>query len=507
MNVLPLQWSSLPCSSILKRGINLLVWISAHVALAGLRAETLPPKTSPTQTHSQTLQILSKKISNSNKTLDAEGSSNVAGPPLSQNLMIYRSGRGVVTDVRTVDLKAGHNILKIDSIAAQFRTETLLVRDVDEKASMIVTECSFDAAPLTFSNILEKSVGKMVYVLPEAESLQKGNRTEGLTGRLLAIDHSKVLVDIDGQIQTVPLEKIAFRKIPASLSVFPILCLGIQSPCSRQSTLELTYITKGLSWEAYYTLEISPHTQTANMMGWIAIQNTSGTNFTNAHVQFATSPSGPVSAPLTPLATQSALDPIPTPISLYDGAVKKVSFFSAYKVHFSKEHHLELPPLSLKREEASKPLEVKVWCALKHTFQRGQNFPIPEGPVRVYLKTPSHTQNAGRFFIPYTNVGETFSVPLEKCTSITAQIQQLSLRPQTGESAFLVLVTNKNTKSVVVQIMQKLPPNTSLLSSSVDSYKLGEETIQWSVEVPANESVSLRYRTRFDQNTATNRKA
>jgi hypothetical protein len=442
------------------------------------------------------------------KPLKADGSSHseqksVHVPsPERQQLIIYPSGICVIKDVRKVALRAGHNSLIFENIPSAFKEDSLLIRSVD-KLPLIFMEFSFDPNLLTFQNLLEKTVGQNVYVLTPLPGQEASERL----GRLLAVDKQEALVRIDNQIERVSVGTIAFQSVPNRLSLSPLLYLSLKSPLSQETDLELTYITSGFSWSANYTLEISSQQQTANMMGWMAIKNMTGIDFRNAQVQLAASSDG-VSSLATPLSA-SHLYPLMTSTSLYNRATKKVSFLSATQMKVSREYRVEMPPLSSARDDSIKPLVAKVWSSIRPTLKDNVGMPIPAGRVRLYINTPTHTRYAGTFSIRHTNVGGTFSVPLEACAFIDAQIQQIDLK-QLGhfitEHAFRLVVTNKHHQSIALNLVQKLPPDTILVRSSLQNHKLIDDAIFWSVDLPPNESLSLRYRTRTTKEVADSAK-
>lgn len=414
-------------------------------------------------------------------------------PPQNKKEALEDQGLCLVKDIRKISLTEGLNKLILQEIPPEFLEDSLLIRPL-ENLPLIFTEFSFHSDRLTFENLLEKSVGEEILVT----SLTAQKEGQKVPAHLLAIEKGKALVQIGSRIETVSRDRIAFHSIPPNLSLYALLHVSVKSPGTQDSQLELTYMTKGLSWKANYTVEIDSKKNCANMMGWVAIKNTSGVNFRKARIQLA--PAQDLGG-TNSLPASSQLYPLPLPTSLYNETTKKVAFLSANNIKISREYRIELPPISHTARESYAPLETKIWFAIRNSRQNNLGFLLPAGEIKIYAHTKAlkQTRYAGTIPVKHTNVEEFISIPVDTCQLIDAQVQQIDFK-QFGasitEAAFRVSMTNKNHQPIQLTLMQPLPPNTTLMRNSFDNHQIVDNTILWSIKIPENQTFSLRYRVR-----------
>ncbi len=189
---------------------------------------------------------------------------------------IYNDDLALVKDRRLVTLPAvpadGRVALAFRDVSARIRPQTALLRDVDG-GGLTVIEQNFDFDLLTPAKLLEKYVGREVGLV--ATHPTTGEQTEERATVLAA--SNGVVLRIGDRIETGGFDmaaggqpvglggRIVYRDIPANLRDRPTLVLTLvpnqQRRTSRRTlarTLELSYLTGGLSWQADYVGELGP---------------------------------------------------------------------------------------------------------------------------------------------------------------------------------------------------------------------------------------------------------
>lgn len=405
------------------------------------------------------------------------------------NLTIYSNGLGLVKDTRLVSLVDGTNHLVLNGVPKLLLKDSILIKSLDN-LPLIFTTISFRCDLQTFQTILDKSIGETVYILtPKTPDPPKQ------TGTLLSFDTKQALVKIEDRIEVVPLESVAFLKIPPSLSFQPALYVHVQTPQTQSAKLELTYLTKGLSWKTNYTVEVDPLAAKARIMGWVSVTNTSGVHFRKAQIQLASSEKFRRSG--SPLTEKPNIYPISPQTSLYNDSTKEISFLSANSISAQKEYRIAMPSdLKQNYEGARIPLTAEVWYAFQNIPQNRLGTPLPPGHVKIYVTEKDQTRYAGSIQVKHTAIGESLHVPVDNYPSIEARAQQIDFK-QLGtsivETAFRVTLTNKGTETVSVLLTQKLPPN-SIVSQTSKEPDIKSDLASWSVTVPKNETLPLYYR-------------
>src|SRR5574339_459685 len=194
---------------------------------------------------------------------------------------IYNENLALVKDQRRVSFEAGRNRVALREVSARMRSETALLRSLSHPGSLSLLEQNFDFDLLTPAKLLEKYVGRQVRIVRThpttgAESIE--------TATVLAAN-SGVVLKIGDRIETGLPGRIVFDGVPANLRDRPTLVTELSSSRAGQQTVELSYLSGGLSWKADYVAEFNANDSALDLNGWVTLTNTSGTAYPNARLQ------------------------------------------------------------------------------------------------------------------------------------------------------------------------------------------------------------------------------
>ncbi|WP_353229515.1 DUF4139 domain-containing protein [Novosphingobium sp.] len=197
---------------------------------------------------------------------------------------IYNNDLALVQDVRRLD--PGHGLVDLAfpdvSAAIQPETVTLTV------PGATILEQNFDYDLLSPARLLDKTVGQSVTLMHTnpvtgADSGEPARVLANNGGTLLQVgDHIEVLSDIGHA-------RLVFPGLPPGLMARPTLSVRLDSAQAGARPVTLSYLTHGFSWKADYValFDQSGSKDGAgkiDVQGWITLNNTTGTAFTNAHV-------------------------------------------------------------------------------------------------------------------------------------------------------------------------------------------------------------------------------
>jgi hypothetical protein len=96
------------------------------------------------------------------------------------------------------------------------------------------------------------------------------------TATVLAASQGVVL-KIGERIETGLPGRIVYDGVPANLRDRPTLVSDLDAARAGAQTLELSYLTGGLSWKADYVAELNAADNALDLNGWVTLTNTSGT--------------------------------------------------------------------------------------------------------------------------------------------------------------------------------------------------------------------------------------
>src|SRR5437773_12251933 len=194
---------------------------------------------------------------------------------------IYNENLALIKDTRRVTLEAGQNRLALREVSGRMRPETASLRSLSHPGTLALVEQNFDFDLLTPAKLLEKYVGRTVRVVKThpttgAESVE--------TATVLAASNGVVL-RIGDRIETGLPGRIVYDGVPANLRDRPTLVTELLSARAGAQTLELSYLSGGLSWKADYVAELNGADSALDLNGWVTLTNTSGTAYPSAKLQ------------------------------------------------------------------------------------------------------------------------------------------------------------------------------------------------------------------------------
>lgn len=197
----------------------------------------------------------------------------------SVSVTIYRDLFALITETRTVDLPAGPVTLVFDGVVDTLLPQSAVVSDTGRTAA----EANHDFDRLTPANLLKKSIGRRVTL----------TRMNPATGRTRQVDATLVAADRRGVVfhtaegnealhcSGLP-EALSFEEIPGELKLEPQLSIRLAAGEPGKRQVRVSYLAHGFGWQANYVARLG---ERMDLLGWITLQNSTGSGFRNASVQ------------------------------------------------------------------------------------------------------------------------------------------------------------------------------------------------------------------------------
>ena len=438
---------------------------------------------------------------------------------------IYNENLALIKDTRKVKLPAGESKLAWRDVSARMRAETALLRNITHPKGLSLVEQNFDFDLLTPQKLLEKYVGQNVTVLRTHPTTGVDTREEAT---VLAVNDGIVLKYLD-RIETGVPGRIAFKSVPAHLRDRPTLVVSLNAAQAGEDTLELSYLTAGLSWRADYVAELSKNDDKLDLNGWVTLTNASGATYQNARLQLVAGDvnqvqdmvqrSRALQAPATAVLEKRAmveenlfeyhlytLDRLTT---IAENQTKQVALMSATAVPVTKELLLRGADYYYRASYGDIGQRMKVGVFVEFENKgAGLGIPLPKGVVRVYKKdSAGNAQFVGEDRIDHTPKNEKIRLKLGEAFDVTADKKQTSFEKIAGTSrynyifdvAFEIVLKNAKDEAVQVKVMEPIPGDWQMLSESSAHIKEASNTAVWNVKVPANGKAVLTYKTRVRQ--------
>ena len=428
---------------------------------------------------------------------------------------IYNNNLALVKDQRKLTLAKGNSALAFREISAQIQPETALLRSLTQENALQVIEQNFDFDLLSPQKLLEKFVGKEVGLIKTHPTTGE-EHTE--FGTLLST-HQGPVIKIGDRIETGVSHRFVFPSVPNNLRDKPTLTMKINNAHLEEQTVELSYLTQGLSWKADYVMSINQEDTAMNLNGWVTLTNTSGTHYPNAQLQLV---AGTVNrAPqqrnqtmvLEKAMTMSAAAPM-TQESLFeyhlytlehktsiaDKQTKQVALLNASQVPLKKELRLygHQHYYFNRQGDLGNKLPVNVYVLFKNNDASRLGIPLPKGIIRAYKNDrQGNAQFIGEDRIPHTAKNEDVKIKLGTAFDVTASKKQIDYRRLSShliESEYTITLRNAKSQSVNISVIEPIPGDWKITQESHPHKKSSSNTASWLINIPAEGETQLTYR-------------
>src|SRR5271157_6297919 len=80
-------------------------------------------------------------------------------------------------------------------------------------------------------------------------------------------------------------DRYVFPDLPENLHRKPTLVWLLDNRKAGEQTVEASYLTNQVNWNADFVLTVHPDQKFADLNGWVTVVNQSGTSFRNAQLQ------------------------------------------------------------------------------------------------------------------------------------------------------------------------------------------------------------------------------
>ncbi len=437
---------------------------------------------------------------------------------------IYNSDLALIKDRRKINLPKGRSDLALRGVSAQMRPETALLRNIQTPTALQVLEQNFNFDLLTPEKMLEKYVGQTVEIV----RMNPATGKETKQAATILSTNSGVVAKIGGRIETNPEGRYIFPSIPDNLRDKPTLVTQIENSRAGSQELELSYLSRGLSWKADYVVELNSQDNALDLAGWVTLTNNSGTTYPHAKLQLVAGDvnqvpefdnyrrprrmemamAAPSPAPMQEEALfEYHLYTLNHPTTIADKQTKQVSLLNASKVPVTKELLFQGQEYYYRSvyKSLGDSIKASVYIQFENRTEDGMGMPLPKGVVRVYKGDKNgNAQFIGEDRIDHTPKNEKIRLKLGEAFDVTAKKTQMLYKkvnyghPYTyaAESTYRIELKNAKNKPVTVKVQEPIPGDWKILRESLKHKKLSSGRVEWEVEIPAEDSTILEYRVR-----------
>jgi hypothetical protein len=428
---------------------------------------------------------------------------------------IYNGNLGLVRDVRETRLPAGQSEVQFKDVATQIDPTTVHLTSLTDPAGLKILEQNYEYDLLSSQKLMEKYVGKQV-------RLYSG---DGTYHDATLLTTNGPVFEINGQIHLGHYGRLVLPSLPENLVATPTLVWLLRSQADRAQRIEVSYLTGGITWKADYVLLLDAADQRANLTGWVTIDNKSGATYRDAALKLV---AGDIHRADESRRAPRALEMASKAVSdraasheltaegffeyhLYtldgrttikDNQTKQLSLLAAAGVPVQK-HLIYYGAQDYYRTAWGVPVsnqKVGVYIEIGNSAANRLGIPLPRGKVRVYKADSSGSQQfVGEDWIDHTPRDERVRIKTGNAFDVVGERVQREWRKVAEgvwEVEWEITLRNHKTADQTVTVIEPVPGDWQVLSSTHRFEKLDSHTLKYEIPVPREGAAKLVYRVR-----------
>jgi hypothetical protein len=429
-------------------------------------------------------------------------------------ITVYNQNFGLVREVRTVDLSAGRTALEFRDVSEQIEPQTVAIKGMGGQLHVLEQNYRYDL--LSPQKLLEKYVGKKVKIYRWNEHTGKDDVYDA---EVLSVANGTVM-RINGEITYDFPGRIAFPEIPQNLIAKPTLVWLLDS--SGKQKVEVTYLTRNLGWSADYVLTINEADTAGDLVGWVTLNNTTGTTYENAKLKL-------VAGDVQRIQDQARYRAMEAPAATATGgsSFREESFFEYHLYTLERPTNLlnaeqkqvtllEAPGIKIDKKliffgaayyyrgnygQVVSNQKVGVYLDIQNTEANHMGMPLPKGTVRVYKADKSGSkQFIGEDSIDHTPRDEKVRIKMGEAFDVVGDRKQMSwksLGSCTSESEWAIELRNHKDTATSVEVYEPVGGDWEITQESMPHVKKDAHTFTFSPSIPGRGTVKITYRVRI----------
>jgi len=453
------------------------------------------------------------------------------------HLTVYNNNFAMVKDRRTLDqdLRKGFNIVRFRDVASTIEPTSVHFRSLTD-ATATVNEQNYEFDLVDGGKLLQKYIDREVTVYAA-----DGRMYEGI---LMSYDDRQLVISKDrdnGPIFMVQrgenVKRIQFSKLPGGLLTRPTLVWEILAKKAGKHLVEVSYIASSIRWRADYNIVLSEDDTSANLSGWVTLENNTGTKYADASIKLLAGT--PMHDPnriewswgqqyykqITCLAPtdEKGDDPsrvfgeyrmykLPEKTTVGNRQIKQIELITAENVPVKKTYLYDGAKVNWHRHSRNwepkwgrdENKKIQVLVEIENRATENLGIALPAGKCRVYkADSDKSLEFIGEDAIDHTPRDEKVVLYIGDAFDIVGERKQTEFKKVTDnvcEEAFEIKLRNHKDEPVTVKVFEKLYRwrGWKMLQQSHDFDQLDSRTVVFPIEVPKDGEITVTYRVQYE---------
>lgn len=430
-------------------------------------------------------------------------------------ITIYNEGIALVRETRSMDLPNGEFHLDFLDIASEIDPTSVYFKSLTKPTAVRILEQNYLFDLMTPGKLMEKYVGETVML---KRPLGETGTYETIEGTLLSSNSGHVY-QFGDKIHLNPFGEVILPELPGDLVSKPTLSWLLANTKEGNHKCEVSYITKGVRWNADYVCVVAAGDDFIDLTGWVTIENTSGAAYPDATLKLIAGDIHRIEPPRRRRDRESKvlwsasaegrgfeeksffeyhLYTLGRKATIRNREKKQMNLLSADHIPVEKAYVLERNTLAPRKQTREEKKKVSVKFRFKNDGESNLGMPLPKGRFRVYKADDADNslQLLGEDEIDHTPRNENIEIKLGEAFDVVGtwkQTDYTSMGNDRYRAGYELSVRNRKTEAVDVEVIEKFPSEWIIPESTHDFEKVDAATTKAVVRVGADEEVIIRY--------------
>lgn len=419
-----------------------------------------------------------------------------------QAITITNSNLALIKESRVFDLEKGLQKINIRDIPEQIDPTSVLIES--RNTALRVLEQNYEYDLLDVNKILARLIDQEIMVTHTEQDTREG--------KLLSYSSSHLfLLDGEDNLQIIPRnhEQIIQIKNYSGRGFYfiaqPTLLCQLQADKDGRHQAQISYLSRGLNWQAYYVGRLNATDTDITLAGWVSIDNRSGKSFSSARLKLMAGDLNVVQKAAPTLRRdvmmtmaesgfeeqtffEYHLYTLQRPVDLNNNQVKQIQLFPETTTKINKTY----------RVDSRNATEVKVVVSLKNTKEQNLGFALPGGIIRLYKSDGADLEYIGENQVKHTAENETIDIEVGKAFDIVAERRIVETqRPgkRSQKQTIEYVLRNHKPEALDIEIMERVSAyqQSKILSSSHKPIETRADYFKFKIPVKANDEAVLNF--------------
>ncbi len=391
---------------------------------------------------------------------------------------VYNNNFALIKSQFDIKLEKGLQNYLYEDIPSQIETNSVIFKSLNNKVILFNQNYEYDLA--NTESIMKKYLNQSISFTTNDNKVRSGILQFFSSGDMGIIDPiSKELTIYD----ITKLNNLKLQSLPDNFYLKPTLRWELQSPSRDEYPIELSYITKGLSWFVTYNAVFKQGK--IDIIAWVTLNNRSGKAYEDVNLKLM---AGNVNKVITPyqsikkaMATTSSMD---SSVPQFDE--KSFADYHLYTLDQSisiannQEKLIQLFPL--KTVNARKFYSFNVFgfqdidqnIEFYNTKSSGLGIPLPNGIIKMYQQdSDQNMEFIGENSVKHTAIDQRINLVIGKAFDIVKEVKVLSdqnssnIGTKINEKEISVRIENKKNESADIEVYHSFNGNTKIEDNDI----------------------------------------